>query len=261
MCTFCEQTCAVHGRCGRRESSSVRAAFVCPQVCRHHAAAVAQGHGHAQSFVCPYHSWTYGEACRQGTAWSWCDCCTKATALAVRAWDCSRYLLRQCQAVLAGLDGRLLQAVKVGGIRDFKAKDNGLVPMRVETWGPFIFVHPLAAPDRWVSLYCAQGMLTVFVSSDSSNQSFLWCSCEKEFVSCSSILTPLVPAQEQLQTQRGPCSCFDNGIFQRATVHLCTTSEKSLHPRLSPQDPHLPSHPPCVTPAVIQPQCTLSARN
>jgi phenylpropionate dioxygenase-like ring-hydroxylating dioxygenase large terminal subunit len=34
-----------------------------PQVCRHHAAAVARGHGNQASarFECPYHGWTYGE--------------------------------------------------------------------------------------------------------------------------------------------------------------------------------------------------------
>jgi phenylpropionate dioxygenase-like ring-hydroxylating dioxygenase large terminal subunit len=33
------------------------------QVCRHHAAAVAQGCGNQASmqFACPYHGWTYGE--------------------------------------------------------------------------------------------------------------------------------------------------------------------------------------------------------
>jgi hypothetical protein len=30
------------------------------QVCRHHAAAVAEGCGNATCFVCPYHGWTYG---------------------------------------------------------------------------------------------------------------------------------------------------------------------------------------------------------
>lgn len=30
-----------------------------PQVCRHHAAAVAAGSGRATQFRCPYHDWTY----------------------------------------------------------------------------------------------------------------------------------------------------------------------------------------------------------
>ena len=36
------------------------------------------------------------------------------------------------------LDGRLTKATKLQGIEDFKARDYGLVPIRVETWGPFV---------------------------------------------------------------------------------------------------------------------------
>jgi hypothetical protein len=34
-------------------------ALHCVQVCRHHAAAVAQGQGNCTQFKCPYHGWTY----------------------------------------------------------------------------------------------------------------------------------------------------------------------------------------------------------
>ncbi len=41
-----------------RGSDGVLRAFY--NVCRHHAAAVAQGAGSTKRFVCPYHGWTYG---------------------------------------------------------------------------------------------------------------------------------------------------------------------------------------------------------
>jgi choline monooxygenase len=40
----------------RGEDGALRAFY---NVCRHHAAVVAQGEGCAQEFVCPYHGWTY----------------------------------------------------------------------------------------------------------------------------------------------------------------------------------------------------------
>jgi choline monooxygenase len=39
------------------------------------------------------------------------------------------------------LDGRLLAAPRVGGIERFRAADHGLVPLEVDTWGPFVFVR------------------------------------------------------------------------------------------------------------------------
>ncbi|KAK9835244.1 hypothetical protein WJX81_008352 [Elliptochloris bilobata] len=68
-------------------------------VCRHHAAAVAEDRGRTDRFTCPYHGWEYG------------------------------------------LDGRLLKATRVAGIRNFRAADYGLVPVSIGTWGPFMFVH------------------------------------------------------------------------------------------------------------------------
>ena len=41
----------------RGEDNKLRAFY---NVCRHHAAAPAQGEGTAKRFVCPYHGWTYG---------------------------------------------------------------------------------------------------------------------------------------------------------------------------------------------------------
>lgn len=45
------------------------------------------------------------------------------------------------------LDGRLMKAPRLKGIRDFRAGDNGLHPLRVQQWGPLIFLHFGAAPD------------------------------------------------------------------------------------------------------------------
>lgn len=68
-------------------------------VCRHHAARVAEGSGYATEFVCPYHSWTYNQ------------------------------------------DGRLTKATRLKGIQDFTASKVRLTSLRVEQWGPLIFVN------------------------------------------------------------------------------------------------------------------------
>lgn len=47
--------------CDWRLSMTPPATCVLVQVCRHHAAAVAEGCGNTSNFTCPYHSWTYGE--------------------------------------------------------------------------------------------------------------------------------------------------------------------------------------------------------
>ena len=41
----------------------------------------------------------------------------------------------------AALDGRLKKATRVKGIEGFRAADNGLVPMKVDTWGQLVFVR------------------------------------------------------------------------------------------------------------------------
>lgn len=49
------------------------------------------------------------------------------------------------------LAGRLIGTPEFDGVADFRREDNGLVPVHVETWGPFVWVHlepnppPLAA--------------------------------------------------------------------------------------------------------------------
>ena len=39
------------------------------------------------------------------------------------------------------LDGRLITTPEFDGVRCFEKAQNGLVPVRVETWGPFVFVN------------------------------------------------------------------------------------------------------------------------
>ncbi|KAL3694794.1 hypothetical protein R1sor_008445 [Riccia sorocarpa] len=39
-----------------------------------------------------------------------------------------------------GLDGRLQKAARLGGIRNFTARESGLVPLWVGTWGPFVLI-------------------------------------------------------------------------------------------------------------------------
>src|SRR6266404_7329796 len=40
-----------------------------------------------------------------------------------------------------GLDGRLLNAPEFEGVEDFRASDFGLVPVRAEEWGAWVFVN------------------------------------------------------------------------------------------------------------------------
>ncbi|XP_060172102.1 choline monooxygenase, chloroplastic isoform X1 [Lycium barbarum] len=40
-----------------------------------------------------------------------------------------------------GLDGALLKATRITGIKNFKVNEMGLVPMRVAVWGPFILLN------------------------------------------------------------------------------------------------------------------------
>jgi hypothetical protein len=49
---------------------------------------------------------------------------------------------------LADYEGRFRGATKLKGIKNFKAQDYGLVPIRLDTWGQFVFI--LADPTRSV---------------------------------------------------------------------------------------------------------------
>jgi choline monooxygenase len=45
-----------------------------------------------------------------------------------------------------GLDGRLVRAPELGGVRDFDRECFGLTPMHVAEWGPFVFVSMAESP-------------------------------------------------------------------------------------------------------------------
>ncbi|MBI3847583.1 MAG: Rieske 2Fe-2S domain-containing protein [Planctomycetes bacterium] len=85
----------------RGEDRRLRAFY---NVCRHHAARIANGSGTLESLVCPYHGWTYD------------------------------------------LAGKLKSAPHLGAIRCFDREEFGLVPVRAEEWGPFVFVALGDAP-------------------------------------------------------------------------------------------------------------------
>ena len=73
-------------------------------VCRHHAARVAEGEGKCSELKCPYHAWTYN------------------------------------------LQGRLVRFSKMRGTKMFDAQNIRLPPLRVEEWGPLVFVTSSEAP-------------------------------------------------------------------------------------------------------------------
>lgn len=39
------------------------------------------------------------------------------------------------------LDGRLLKAPRMAGVQEFKREENGLIPLQVATWGPWVFIR------------------------------------------------------------------------------------------------------------------------
>lgn len=45
------------------------------------------------------------------------------------------------------LAGRLRGAPEFDGVEEFAREENGLVELAVQTWGPFVFVHPGTEPD------------------------------------------------------------------------------------------------------------------
>src|SRR5574340_731537 len=59
------------------------------------------------------------------------------------AHGCGNRKSLQCQyhGWLYGLDGKLKNAPEFEGVEDFRKEDFGLVPVRVESWGPFAFVN------------------------------------------------------------------------------------------------------------------------
>jgi choline monooxygenase len=87
-------------------------------VCRHRGTELVTGEGKARAFVCPYHSWTYA------------------------------------------LDGRLLGTPGIPAPMDaakgFCTDDFGLIPIRLETWGGFLFVN--LDPDARPLLSCLGDM-------------------------------------------------------------------------------------------------------
>lgn len=72
-------------------------------VCRHRGALVAQGSGNARTLSCPYHAWTY-----------------------------------KMSGELIVTPGRPDPMI---GCRNFDRKDHGLVPIRIDTWGGFLFIN------------------------------------------------------------------------------------------------------------------------
>ena len=48
-----------------------------------------------------------------------------------------------------GLDGRLLSAPELGGVRDFDREAFGMVPMNVREWGPLVFISMGKQPAQW----------------------------------------------------------------------------------------------------------------
>ena len=72
-------------------------------ICRHRGTELVSGTGNRKAFSCPYHSWTYG-----------LDGCLRATPGNPKPMETAE---------------------------NFRKEDNGLIPLKAETWGGFIFIN------------------------------------------------------------------------------------------------------------------------
>ena len=111
-------------------------------LCRHRGAVITESGGHCRAFVCPYHSWTYS------------------------------------------LSGALLSTPgsppPMAGVQGFSTRDHGLMPVRTESWGGFIFVtlDESAEPLRsWL------GDLPAFVA-DYDLENMQWTHRDEYVVDC-----------------------------------------------------------------------------
>ncbi len=75
-------------------------------------------------------------------------CRHRAGAVAVGERGCSKALRCMYHGWSYGLDGALLAAPEMEGVRDFRREEFGLVPVRCDAWGPLVLVNldPKAGP-------------------------------------------------------------------------------------------------------------------
>ena len=62
----------------------------------------------------------------------------------------------------ADYEGRFRGATKLKGIKDFHAKDYGLVPIQLDTWGQFVFI--MADPSRYCFAWGSKSSMTQVTS-------------------------------------------------------------------------------------------------
>lgn len=67
--------------------------------------------------------------------------CRHRAGLVARGCGNRRSLQCQYHGWLYGLDGKLRNAPEFDGVEDFNKEDFGLIPLRLESWGPFAFVN------------------------------------------------------------------------------------------------------------------------
>ena len=108
---------------------------------------------------------------------------------------CGRRQTIQCRyhAWTYGLDGRLRAAPRADRERDFDPGDLSLVPVAVDTWGPFVFVNPNAAAGPLADrLGALPGLLArdldldelQFHSRTHSSLAANWKICVENFLEC-----------------------------------------------------------------------------
>lgn len=67
--------------------------------------------------------------------------CRHRAGLVARGCGNRKSLQCQYHGWLYGLDGKLRNAPEFEGVENFNKEDFGLIPIRVESWGPFVFVN------------------------------------------------------------------------------------------------------------------------
>lgn len=119
-----------------------------------------------------------------------------------------------------GLDGRLRKANRLKGIKNFKAADFGLLPIPIDTWGPFIFLRFASdskqpgSPSEGVINWLGNGGKTLLQSagleddlSHVAKQDYL-IKCNWKVFADNYLVRPLAYRVQSMQKQRADvCSC------------------------------------------------------
>ncbi|BBN06543.1 choline monooxygenase [Marchantia polymorpha subsp. ruderalis] len=76
----------------------------------------------------------------QGTLRAYHNVCRHHAAAVASGQGCTSSFVCPYHGWIYGLDGRLQKATRIGGMRNFTARESGLSRLSVGTWGPFVLI-------------------------------------------------------------------------------------------------------------------------